>query len=225
MQYDWRDAVEKFVRQLNERFGAAAKDSTDLQAESSGTAADESKSGSPAAGAASKSAGKTPAADLAKGPAVAATPNPAVPMPVPLHAGGKIAKEFHAQWPQDLPAGLGAQMTEPLTVHYVRFEGPGDLTKVISHYRGVVSSNTSAKFHIAPLHEVEDGKWLDIRQDDAKTHRTRSIDVIATRKSADDDGDKKARSVDLTVEVLVVEIGALAPDKKKVREATSTTAR
>jgi hypothetical protein len=225
VQYDWRDAVEKFVRQLNERFGAAAKDSTDLQAESSGTAADESKSGSPAAGAASKSAAKTPAADLAKGPAVAATPNPAVPMPVPLHAGGKIAKEFHAQWPQDLPAGLDAQMTEPLTVHYVRFEGPGDLTKVISHYRGVVSSNTSAKFHIAPLHEVEDGKWLDIRQDDAKTHRTRSIDVIATRKSADDDGDKKAKSVDLTVEVLVVEIGALAPDKKKVREATSTTAR
>jgi len=48
--------------------------------------------------------------------------------------------------------------------------------------------------------------------------------VIATRKAADDD-DKKTKSVDLTVEVLIVEIGSLAPDKKKAREATSTTAR
>jgi hypothetical protein len=230
--YEWRDAIEKSVRQWNERLGAVAeapaepagagdKSSTaeDKPADST-TKTAKSNSDVTAKAARSSSSSKTPA--------LAPAPTPAVAMPFALHAGGTIAKEYHLRWPQDLPAGFTSATSEPLAVDYLRLQGPGEFGKALTHYRSAITAVPGGKPKIF-LRQIENGKWLDTVQKDSTGHKTRSIDVLVTREAGDDDKDTKSKDEEVTVEILCVEIetpgqnATPGSSKKEARETTSTT--
>jgi hypothetical protein len=218
MKYEWRDAVHKVVAQWNERFSAVAEAGSEPAG--SDSAADPDVK--PAAETATKSAPVTKSLAAASGPV------PSVALPFSLHPGGKIAKEYHARWPQDLPAAISSVVSDPLTVHYVRFEGPGEIGKALTHYHGVLMA-LPAKPKLK-MREIENGKWLDALQKDPATHRTRSVDIFLTREETEEDKGAKAKVYDVTIEILVVEINALEAEstpspKKEARESTKTTAR
>jgi len=228
IKYDWRDAVHKLVQHLSERFDAVAEESS--APDTTAAAADEkedkpAKADATKSKSAAKSASGSGAATAALGPA----PTPSVAMPVPLHPGGKISKEFHLSWPQDLPGNMGSTVTDPLVVHYVRLEGPGEYGKALSHYRSAIKAKNM-------LREIENGKWIDAVVKDEATHRTRSVDIMVTREAAEDDTSKKSKVEDLKIEILVVEIASLEPDtpipttkpkatKKATHETTGTAHR
>jgi hypothetical protein len=239
--YEWRDAIEKAVRQWDERLDAVAEAPADAGDKPSGDeektesgAAKTDKAGSTTTGKPTKSK-----ADLSKtaasksGPSKIATalpaPNPSVAMSFALHSGGTINKEYHLRWPQDAAATFGSTATapEPLTVDYVRLQGTGDYGKVLVHYRNAITAIPGPKAKIV-ARSIENGKWLDAFLKDDTTHRTRTIDVIVTREQSDDDT-KKSKEAELTVEVLLVEIETPGPEaspghgKKESSETTSTT--
>ncbi|HUE17669.1 MAG TPA: hypothetical protein VMR25_26175 [Planctomycetaceae bacterium] len=243
-QYEWRDAIEKAVRQWDERLTAVAEAPSESPGAAENSADSDEKVASGPAKTGSKDSSKTSKSAPSKStqskstqsksvasktPGAAPAPTPSAAMPFAMHAGGKIAKEYHLRWPQDLAASFGSAQAEPLAVDYVRLEGIGDLGKALTHYRGAIASVPSGKSRTI-LREVENGKWLDTVQTDQAGHRTRSIDVIATREPSDDDSDKKSGQSALTVEILFVEIEtpgseATTPgnSKKEPRETTSTT--
>ena len=125
------------------------------------------------------------------------------------------------------PASASAT-TEPLAVDYVRLQGTGEFGKALSHYRSAITAIPGAKPRIF-RRLIENGTWLDTIQKDQTGHRTRSIDVLVTRESSDDDNGKKSGAEELTVEILLVEIETPESDatpgssKKEPRETTSTT--
>lgn len=208
-KYDWRDAVERSVHQWNERFAAVSGEAA--PGEAPVTTGFATEVADPAAKPADK------AKSAAKKPGDEAAPKSSTPMPVDLHPGGKIVKEFHVRWPEDLPPQLRGA-TDPLAVHYVRLENEGTFGKVLTHYR------TAAKAKLA-FREIEGGKWIDVVQkDDPK--KTRSIDVFVTRAGSDD---KSAKGVDsITVELLIVEVAPLAADaapKKPSIDAKTSASR
>jgi hypothetical protein len=219
--YDWRDAIEKAVRQWDERLAAVAEEP---QSAGDKPAADDDKSD--AAGA---KPGKAGAVSAAKPPVVARPPAPSVAMPFALFAGETIAKEYHQRWPQDLTANFGssAPPADPMSVDYVRLEEKGQPSKTLTHYTTAMTNLHGTKPKIARRH-IENGTWLDAVQKDETSHRTRSIDIIVTKEQADDDA-KKSGDVPVTVEILVVEIETPAGDvlpshgKKESPETTSTT--
>jgi hypothetical protein len=219
--YDWRDAIEKAVRQWDERLAAVAEEP---QSAGDKPAADDDKSD--AAGA---KPGKAGAVSAAKPPVVARPPAPSVAMPFALFAGETIAKEYHQRWPQDLTANFGssAPSADPMSVDYVRLEEKGQPSKTLTHYTTAMTNLHGTKPKIARRH-IENGTWLDAVQKDETSHRTRSIDIIVTKEQADDDA-KKSGDVPVTVEILVVEIETPAGDvlpshgKKESPETTSTT--
>jgi hypothetical protein len=225
--YDWRDAVEKAIRAWDDRLSAVAEAPSEPQGAAENAAGSDEKV---AAGAAKT--GKTSSGASSKTSPSAATKTPAaspsVAMPFAMHTGGTIAKEYHLRWPQDAAASLGSAVTEPLAVDYVRLEGTGDIGKALTHYRVAISAVPAAKSRIT-LRSIENGKWLDTVQTDQAAHRTRSIDVLVTRESSDDDNGKKSKDGQLTVEILLVEIETPGSDatpgnsKKEARETTSTT--
>jgi hypothetical protein len=243
-QYEWRDAIEKAVRQWDDRLTAVAEAPPESPGAAENSADSDEKVASGAAKTGSKDSSKTSQSAppkstsskstqsnsvASKTPGAAPAPTPSAAMPFAMHAGGKIAKEYHLRWPQDLAASFGSAQAEPLAVDYVRLEGIGDLGKALTHYRGAIASVPSGKSRTI-LREVENGKWLDTVQTDQSGHRTRSIDVIATREPSDDDSDKKSGQSALTVEILFVEIETPGSDattpgnsKKEPRETTSTT--
>jgi hypothetical protein len=239
--YEWRDAIEKTVRQWDARLDAVAEAPADAGDKPSG---DDEKTESGAAktdkaGATTTSKTTKSKADLSKtdaskpGPsknaAAPPVPNPSVAMAFALHPGGTIAKEYHLRWPQDAAATFGSTATapEPLTVDYVRLQGTGDYGKALVHYRNAITAIPGPKAKIV-ARSIENGKWLDAFLKDDATHRTRTIDVIVTREQSDDDS-KKSKDADLTVEVLLVEIETPGPEaspghgKKESSETTSTT--
>ncbi len=240
--YEWRDAIEKSIRQWDDRLSAVAEAGSESQGAgetSSGgdekeksSGADEKEkavSGATKTGKASSQASfKTSKSSSSKTPAAAPVPNPSVAMPFALHAGGTIAKEYHVRWPQDLAASFASATTEPLAVDYVRLQGTGEFGKALSHYRSAITAIPGAKPRIF-RRLIENGKWLDAIQKDQTGHRTRSIDVLVTRESSDDDNGKKSGAEELTVEILLVEIETPESDatpgssKKEPRETTSTT--
>jgi hypothetical protein len=245
-KYEWRDAVEKAVRQWDDRLSAVAEaPSSEPQAagDSAFGGADKDASAvsktnkvgtAPSAKASKKVPSKTDVAktdksntNLAKTPP-ATVPTPSVAMPFALHTGGTIAKEYHLRWPEDLTASLGSAVTDPLAVHYVRLEGPGEFGKALTHYRSAITAIPSGKPRIT-LREIENGKWLDTVEKDPTGRRTRSVDVMVTRQPAEDDDGKKSKLEQLTVEILFVEIETPGPDatpgstKKETRVTTSTT--
>ena len=218
--YDWRDAIEKAVRQWDERLAAVAEEP---QSAGDKPAADEDKSD--AAGAKPGKAG----AVSVKPPVVAHPPAPSVAMPISLFAGETIAKEYHQRWPQDLTANFGssAPSTDPMSVDYVRLEEKGQPSKTLTHYDGAIKALKGTKPRIF-RRKIENGTWLDAVQKDETSHRTRSIDIIVTKEQSDDDS-KKSGDAQVTVEILLVEIETPAGDvlpshgKKESPETTSTT--
>jgi len=236
-QYEWRDTMEKFVSHWDERLSAAAetheaagadsdaagtkdkkdksgaKDKTDQAADKT----DQSKAGSTkstkepdsvskktARGAESKSSPDS----KAKGSA----PTTSVPVPFTLRPGEQITKEFHLRWPDDLPSKLTAAVSEPLIVHYVELEATDDLNHTTTYYRGALPKGTGTKLQ-SFTHDIADGKWVDILQHDLNGQRTRSLDVLITRKAADADA-KRSRLEELTIQVLMVEVESFVPDAK-----------
>jgi hypothetical protein len=247
-KYEWRDAVEKAVRQWDDRLSAvaeapsepqAAGDSSDNADKDTSATAKTAKPGAAPSKKASKTASSktdTAKTDTAKAetaktesgttPPTTAAPTPAVTMPFGLH-GGTIAKEYHLRWPEDLTGSLGSAVTDPLTVHYVRLEGTAEFAKVRTHYRSAIMGSPSGK--PPKLREIENGTWLDMVQTDPTKHRTRSVDVLVTRPPSDDENGKRTKLEEVTVEILFVEIETPGPDatpgstKKEHRETTSTT--
>jgi hypothetical protein len=204
-KYEWREAVEKFVRLWADRCDSAAQAPADaagagesggFSGSKIGEADDKSKD--------AKAAARQADADSSK-KAAAPEPKPAVAMPFPLHGGAAISKEFHIQWPPDLPSELRASVPDPLAVHYVRLEGQGEAGRILTHYRNALKTR-------AAVREIDNGKWLDAVQKDSASHRTRSVDVLVTHQSPAAEADKKGRLENLTVEVLVVEIASLDPE-------------
>lgn len=228
--YDWRDAIQKAVRQWDERFAAVAEEPSGAGDK---PAADEDK-GDSKGDSAPKPGKRSAASSLSKSsapktPAAAPPPTPSVPMPFALHAGEAIAKEYHQRWPQDLTANFGssAPKAEPMSVDYVRLEGKGQMSKTLTHYKNAIDGLHAVKPKVT-LRKIENGTWLDALLKDESTHRTRSIDVIMTKEESDD-ADKKSGEAQVTVEILLVEIetpgGDAAPShgKKENNETTSTT--
>jgi hypothetical protein len=228
--YEWRDAIEKSVRQWNERLSTVAETPAEPQGAADNASAADDKPAAATKTSKSNTDTKTSKAASSKTPAVAPVATPSVPLPFALHAGGTIEKEYHVRWPQDLAAGFNSATSDPLSVDYIRLQGQGEFGKALTHYRSVMTAVAGGKPKIF-LRHVENGKWLDAVQKDASGHRTRSVDVIVTREAADDDKDKdkKSNAEALTVEILCVEIETPGSDatpgssKKEARETTSTT--
>jgi hypothetical protein len=227
-QYDWRDAIEKAVRQWDDRFAAVAEEPP---AAGDKPAADDEKADAAKAKpqkSGSSSLSKSTAAKTAT-PAAAPAPTPAVAMPIALYSGETIAKEYHQRWPQDLATNFGssAPKTEPMSVDYVKLEEKGQTSKTLTHYQNVIANLHSSKPKIS-RRKIENGTWLDALIRDETTHRTRSIDVIVTKEQSDDDK-KAGGDAQITVEILLVEIetpgGDASPShgKKETPETTSTT--
>jgi hypothetical protein len=229
--YEWRDAIEKAVRQWDERLAAVAEEPP--SAGDKAAAADDDKSDAAAAKpakSASSAASNLSKSSGTKTPVAAPPPSPAVKMPFAMFAGETIAKEYHQRWPQDLSANLGnsAPTAEPLAFDYVRLEEKGQSAKTLTHYQNALTSLPGSKPKFT-RRKIENGTWLDYVQKDETSHRTRSVDVIVTKEASDDD--KKAGSdAQITVEILFVEIetpgGDVSPShhgKKEAPETTSTT--
>ncbi len=203
-RYDWRDAIIRYVQLQNERFAANGKE----PAESTESTAEEPaeidvKPLKPAASSALSRpviGSKTKAAEPVKGPHE---------LPFPLHAGAKVVKEFHNQWPTS--GGPGREITDPMKIWYFRTEEEGSYAKAVSHYRGAVKGKSST------VREIEDGRWVDVTQEEEKPDRVRSIDVFITHTPSDSTDRKASKDEPLVVEVLVVEIpkvAAAAGDEK-----------
>jgi hypothetical protein len=226
--YEWRDAIEKSVRQWNERLSAVAEAPAEPQSAADNSSAADDKPAAATKTSKASTDAKTSKAATSKTPAGAPVATPSVPLPFALHAGGTIEKEYHLRWPQDLAAGFNSATSDPLSVDYIRLQGQGEFGKALTHYRSAITAVAVGKPKIF-LRQVENGKWLDVVQKDATGHRTRSVDIIVTREAADDDKDKKSNAEALTVEILCVEIETPGSDatpgssKKEVRETTSTT--
>ncbi len=229
--YDWRDAIEKAIRQWDERMAAVAEEPPSAGDKST---ADDDKSDAAAAKpgkASSSSASSLSTSSATKTPAAAHPPAPAVKMPFALYAGETIAKEYHQRWPQDLSASLGssAPTSEPLSVDYLRLEEKGQSSKTLTHYKNALDNLNGSKPKIK-IRRIENGIWLDALQKDETSHRTRSIDVIISKEQSDDDAAKKSGDSQVTVEILFVEIETPGGDespshhgKKETPETTSTT--
>jgi hypothetical protein len=229
--YEWRDAIEKAIRQWDERLAAVAEAPADTAGTGDKPSGDDEKTESGAAS--TDKAGSSKTSAKKPGPSktapVLTTPNPSVAMAFALHPGGTIAKEYHLRWPQDAAATFGSAATapEPLTVDYVRLQGTGEASKTLSYYQNAITAIKGSKPKIT-RRRIENGTWFDTIQKDETNHRTRSIDVIVTKEQSDDDT-KKSKEVEITVEVLLVEIETPGPEaspghgKKESPETTSTT--
>jgi hypothetical protein len=233
-QYEWRDTMEKFLSHWDERLSAVAEthEAAGTDSDAAGTKekagakdkkdqtadkTDQSKAGStkstkdPDSG--SKKTPRTPESKSAsdsktKGPA----PTTAVPVPFTLRSGEQITKEFHLRWPEDLPSNLTASVSEPLIVHYIELEATDDINRTATYYRGALAKGTGTKV-LSTTHDIAEGKWVDILQHDLNGQRTRSLDVLITRKPADADA-KRSRLEELTIQVLMVEVESFVPEAK-----------
>jgi hypothetical protein len=236
-QYEWRDTMEKFVSRWDERLSAVAEtheaaatdsdaagtkdkkdksgskdkkdqttDKTDQSKAGATKSTKESDAGSKKTGRAAES--KSSSDSKAKGSA----PTTAVPVPFTLRPGEQITKEFHVRWPDDLPSNLTAAVSEPLIVHYVELEATDDINRTATYYRGALAKGTGTKA-LSTTHDIADGKWVDILQHDLNGQRTRSLDVLITRKPADADA-KRSRLEELTIQVLMVEVESVVPEAK-----------
>jgi hypothetical protein len=236
-QYEWRDTMEKFLSHWDERLSAAAetheaaatdsdaagtkdkkdksgaKDKTDQATDKT----DQSKAGSTKSTKEPDSGSKKTArvAESKSSPdskAKGSAPTTSVPVPFTLRPGEQITKEFHLRWPDDLPSNLTAAVSEPLILHYVELEATDDINRATTYYRGALAKGTGTKA-VSATHDIADGKWVDILQHDLNGQRTRSLDVLITRKPADGDA-KRSRLEELTIQVLMVEVESFVPEAK-----------
>ncbi|HEV8072252.1 MAG TPA: hypothetical protein VGP76_31335 [Planctomycetaceae bacterium] len=236
-QYEWRDTMEKFVSHWDERLSAVAEthEAAATDSDAAGTKdkkdksgakdkkdqatakTDQSKAGSsksakesdPGSKKTARGAESNSSSDSkAKGSA----PTTSVPVPFTLRPGEQITKEFHLRWPDDLPSNLTAAVSEPLIVHYVELEATDDINRATTYYRGALAKGTGTKA-VSATHDIAEGKWVDILQHDLNGQRTRSLDVLITRKPADADA-KRSRLEELTIQVLMVEVESFVPEAK-----------
>ncbi|MGE3315774.1 MAG: hypothetical protein AB7O26_11730, partial [Planctomycetaceae bacterium] len=202
-RYDWRDAIERYIHVLNERFDSVAieppakEDAVDPAAAEE-SAADEKKIAKADAKTSAKGS-LTPAAEkiLLDG------------IPFPLHDGAQVVKEFHGRWPT--ASGPGAAIVEPLTVHYVRIEGDANYGKAVTHYKGAIKTKKPSM-----LREIEQGRWIDAMQEGSSPDHDRSVDVFVTHEPPEP-GAKPLKEEPIVVEILLVEIphvGAKKADAK-----------
>jgi hypothetical protein len=236
-EYEWRDAIERFVSHWDDRLSAVAEkhedaaSDTDKAADSKDKAAAkgkaDSKKGDQADAAkagptkpqkdsepGTKKTARASESKLAesKGKGSGSAPTPAVPVPFALRPNERITKEFHLRWPDDLPASLSGSVSEPLVVHYLQLEASDDMNRTATFYRGALPRVSGVKPH-SETHDLPDCKWVDLLQRDPNSQRTRSLDVLITRQPGDPEA-KKSRNEDLTIQVLMVEVETFVPDAK-----------
>ncbi len=208
--YEWREAIEKAIRQWDERLSAVAESPSESGGTGDNAANSDEKpkaANTKSAKAQAKESSKTSKAEGAgiKTTAGATAPVPSVAMPLTMHAGGTIAKEYHLRWPQDVASSFGSDLPESLVVDYVRLQGAGEFGKALTHYRGAIAAIQGAKPKIF-RRTIEGGTWLDAIQHDETGHRTRSIDVLVTHEPTEDENGKKSKEEALTIEIVLVEI-------------------
>jgi hypothetical protein len=236
-QFEWRDTTEKFLSHWDERLSAVAEtheapaadsdaagtkdksgakdkkdqatDKTDQSKAGSTKSTKEPDSGSKKTARVAESKSSSDSKTKVSGPATS------VPVPFALRPGEQITKEFHLRWPEDLPSNLTAVVSEPLVVHYVELEATDDINKATTYYRGALAKGTGTKV-VSATHDIAEGKWVDILQHDLNGQRTRSLDILITRK-ADADA-KRSRLEELTIQVLMVEVESFVPEAKSAEK-------
>jgi hypothetical protein len=226
-QYEWRDAIERFVRRWDDRLSAVAekRESPDAETETAkepgvkkeksaaksrtGGSAKGSKSGDAADKKATRGAESKSGSDP-RAKASGAAPVASVPLPFALRPGEHITKEFHLRWPEDLPSDLTGSVSDPLVVHYVQLQGTDEINRTAAFYRSATHGPGRVQ---SATREIPDGKWVDIMQRDATANRTRSIDVLITRDAGEPDS-KRLKTEELTIQVLMVEVESFEPEPK-----------
>jgi hypothetical protein len=226
-QYEWRDAIERFVRHWDDRLSAVAEKHESPEADSetakepsdkkekstSKSKAAGSTKGSKSGDAADKKAtraGESKSASEPRAKASGVAPVTSVPLPFALRPGEHITKEFHLRWPEDLPSDLTGSVSDPLVVHYVQLQGTDEINRTAAFYRSAAHGPGRAQ---SATREIHDGKWVDIVQHDPTANRTRSIDVLITRDAGEPES-KKSKTEELTIQVLMVEVESFEPEPK-----------
>ncbi|HEX4072948.1 MAG TPA: hypothetical protein VHX68_17340, partial [Planctomycetaceae bacterium] len=95
--YEWRDAIEKSVRQWNERLSAVAEAPAEPQGAAENSSGADDKPAAATKTSKSSTDAKTAKAAISKTPAAAPVATPSVPLPFALHAGATIEKEYHVR--------------------------------------------------------------------------------------------------------------------------------
>jgi hypothetical protein len=223
MQFEWRDTIERFVSHWDDRLSAVAQPPAEGAADSDTSEkadAGNSKTGASSGVKKSKAAeGKSSHAAKSKG----AAPTPSVAVPFALKQGERITKEFHLRWPEDLPANLTSAVTEPLVLHYVQLDATDEVNRTATFYRTCLSKGTHTHTQSA-THELDDGKWVDIMQRDPGAHRTRTVDILITRRAPDGDT-KRLKTEELSVQILMVEVESFGPEPKSTEKTEKEQAK
>jgi hypothetical protein len=227
-QYEWRDTIERSVSHWDDRLSAVAEKREGEADEGADTkekgdakkdqAASKSKAGATKSGketdAASAKTGKSaePKSSDSKAKGAGPAPTPTVAVPFALRPGERITREFHVRWPDDLPSNLTSAVSEPLVVHYLQLEATDDLNRTATYYRSALAKATGTR-PTSNIHDIDDGKWVDLLQRDPAGQRTRSLDILIKRQPADAEA-KRPKVEDLTIQILMVEVESFEPEAK-----------
>jgi hypothetical protein len=92
--------------------------------------------------------------------------------------GVQVVSEYHFEWPDDLAekGKLSGVALDPMTIHYVRFQGTSTINKVLAFYGRQLGKPTE--------HTVADGMWLESLRFVPDSRRRFSVDVLVTRADA-----------------------------------------
>lgn len=125
---------------------------------------------------------------------------PKLPPNFTLSPNAKVIAAYHVRWPEDVSDELTEQKLDLLEIHYLRFEEFAKPRKAIGYY------TRQAQVRPSDARPIDRGMWIDGQRRVQPDHR-RSIDVLLTWPDAqDDDFTRDDQEVDLTVEVLAIEI-------------------
>ena len=189
----WMEACEEFIRELNERFYAAAQSQgSAAEGEAVGASTRQAPRGVlrrvawlSAAGDEGEAAEATgepqdaPASDVQTDEAAAA-------LSFPLHKDANVVAEYHVSWPADLQQEIEGVELSPLKVHYVRIEEENNPARVESFYQRHLKS--------ARKRTLVNGRWLDFVEQGPEPGWRQSVDVMITSaRSATPGGGLAAR--------------------------------
>jgi hypothetical protein len=125
--------------------------------------------------------------------------------PFELHKDARVVAEYHAEWPDAMPAKdkLGDLTVDPLKVHYVRIEQKDRPRPVSGHYRAKTASKET--------YNITSGYWLESCRRVPKEGTKISVDVFVNlpkqvAAKAAQGADEGSDEVMLSVDVLYIEI-------------------
>ncbi|MGQ9573751.1 MAG: hypothetical protein ACUVUC_00395 [Thermoguttaceae bacterium] len=109
------------------------------------------------------------------GKATRGSPSVAEARPITLPRDVQIFSEYHLEWPDDLAEKdrLAGVPLDPMTIHYVRYQGKSTLNKVTSYYRRKLSRPME--------HTIATGTWLESLDTVPDSGRKLSVDVLISR--------------------------------------------